>query len=65
MVFQEAVAKQIKAGGKAIMLSGRGAMTLGVGLHDALVSTNLLDAYCSMLIKAAALGGAYVLTGKV
>ena len=63
-VFHQAVSEQIKAGRKAIMLSSHGAMTLGSDMHDAFVTIDLLEAYCGMLIKAALLGGAYVLTDK-
>ena len=62
--FHEAVTVQIKAGGKVIMLSSHGAMTLGTDIHDAFVTMDLLEAYCNMLIKALSLGGAYVLTGR-
>ncbi len=62
--FHQAVTEQIKTGGKAIMLSSHGAMSLGTDMHDAFVTIDLLDAFCNMLIKALSLGGAYVLTGK-
>lgn len=62
--FHQAVAEQVMAGHSAMMLCSHGAMTLGTDLDEAFDRMDLMEAYCGMLFKAAALGGAYLLTDR-
>ena len=60
--LHDGVTAAVKKGYKAIVLQSHGSMVLGVDMLDAFVNTDLLEAYAGMLIKAAVLGGARVLT---
>ena len=60
--FHQAVAQQIKDGRMAMLLCSHGAMVLGTDMHEAFVTLDLVEAYSEMMIKAALIGGAYVLS---
>ena len=62
--FHEEAARQIQKGYKAIVLENHGSLVLGQTMLDAYVKLDLLEAYAGMLIKAAQLGGAYVMNDQ-